>query len=324
MSHNNGVFLKYMEKIVSNVDSLKMQMHSLGSENPIVCFRGESKDYGETKLMPSLFRINNGVYLDKELIELLCDYDIPNSLEESLLSKSIAGQHFVATSRLLDITFSILPALFFATDNFTERGYVYSFVFPESFSPNSEYINSYYDKIVNQKFIPYSKDFKVITHSYNNERIKLQSGGFLLFSGKTFNKIPEEYYNKPIIIEPKDKMIIRDELSKYFNITEATIFPEKDKRKSIIENRLSDVTMLSSGDDKEHKLIELEYYLRRIEFETMLKLRNKISTMDLKRFLRNEKSNLKKYLDKNFDIQEEREKVEKRMLQKFKLIEKRI
>lgn len=323
MSNKGSVTLDYINKAMHNINILRKQMKVVNSEESIVCFRGESQDYGKTKLMPSLFRINEGYMQDKGLIELLSDYGIPNSLDESLLSKSIAGQHFVSTSRLLDITFSVLPSLYFASENFKEDGYVYSFVFPESFSPNSEYLNFYYNRIVEQDFFPFSRDFKVITHSYNNERIKLQSGGFLLFSGNTFNKVPEDYYNEPIKIKAKDKEIIREELAKYFNITEATIYPEKDKRKIVIEKRLKSKIGSRNLRSKDYVKEEFDYYLRRIKFEISVKISKEISSIDVKRFLRTERANVIKYIERNFKNEEFLEK-EKYINIQFKLMEKNI
>ncbi|WP_062532827.1 FRG domain-containing protein [Jeotgalibaca dankookensis] len=317
MSENEVVILKYINKVIENIDTLKKQVFKFSNDDPIICFRGESRDYGETKLTPSLFRISNGAYLDVDLINLLSDYDIPNSLEKSLLAKTISGQHYVQTSRLLDITFNMLPSLYFATEDYDVDGYIYSFVFPESFSPNSEYLNFYYDKIVNQEFFPRQNDFKVITHSYSNERIKSQNGGFILFSGTNFNEIPEEYYNKPILIEAKEKEKIRNELETYFNITESTIYPEKDKRKSIIEKKLSNATYKPKIKNEEYRRIELNYYLRRISFEINLKASNSTPKKELLRILRSEKNSIENYIEKNMI-----DDWEKEVDFKFKLLER--
>lgn len=309
--------LYYMEKIMKNVDIKKELINDNNSTKPLVCFRGESIDYGDTKLMPSLFRNDSGILLEKELIELLSDYDIPQSKDNTKLSKTIAGQHFLQISRLLDITFSILPALYFASDNQEDDGFVYTFVFPESFSPNSDYLNHYYDSLVANEFFPYSKDFKVITHSYNNERLKMQSGGFILFGGEAFSKIPEEYYCEPTRILAEDKVTIRAQLSKYFNLNESTIFPEKDKRKDPIMERLSYIKRNRSnkGDFLD---VELEYCFRRIEFETSLKQEDPKKIL---RFLRKEKANLFTYIDKNYKSESEKYKKRKIIEDKFTIIE---
>lgn len=313
--------LEYIKKIMNNVDSQKRRIGRNAHNDLLVCFRGESEDYKETKLMPSLFRNKAGILLEKELIELLSDYEIPESKDISKLSKSIAGQHFVQTSRLLDITFSILPALYFASSNTNEDGYVYSFVFPESFSPNSDYLNYYYDKLVEGHFIPYSKDFKVITHSYNNERLKMQSGGFILFAGKTFTKIPKEYYSAPTKILAEDKEMIRNELSKYFNMNEATLFPKKDKRKEPIINRLSNIKRNKFKPD-DYIDMELAYSCRRIEFEINMKnSTTEVTPKQILRFLRKEKASLMDYIENNYDLDDEKKSKRKDIEQRFTIME---
>lgn len=309
--------LYYLEKIMKSVDVQKKLIDGSIHSKPLVCFRGESEDYGTTKLMPSLFRSDSGILLEKELIELLSDYDIPESKDNTKLSKTIAGQHFLQISRLLDISFSILPALYFASDNNEKDGFVYTFIFPESFSPNSDYLNHYYDSLVADDFVPYSKDFKVITHSYNNERLKMQSGGFILFGGEAFSKIPKEYHCEPTKILAQDKKMIRAQLSKYFNLNESTIFPEKDKRKDPIMDRLSYIRRNKSNVG-EFIDIELEYSCRRIEFETSLK---KDEPKKILRFLRKEKANLFSYIEKNYKTDEERNRKQKIVENKFTIIE---
>ncbi|WP_393968645.1 MULTISPECIES: FRG domain-containing protein [Enterococcus] len=292
--------LDYIDKIIENIEKQKSIIPKKFLKNPIVCFRGESADYGSTKLMPSLFRQTSGISMERELIELFSDYEISDLKDTTGLAKSIAGQHYVQTSRLLDITFSILPALYFASDNENEDGYIYSFIFPEVFSPHSSYLNNYYDNMVAGKIVPSAKDFKVISHSYNNERLKMQSGGFILFSGETFSRIPKEYYLEPVLIEKSDKKKIRDNLKIYFNINESTLFPEKDKRKSSIDSRLSSMqknTVLL----QDYRESELEYFYRRIEFEVEMKKKlGNESVKDIRRFLRKEKLNIVNFINENY------------------------
>lgn len=306
-----SIISKYINEILEKVDEKKELIKQFPEmSEAIICFRGESENYAETKLMPSLFRNTSGILLEPELIELLSDYEIPDAKDATNLSKSIAGQHFVQTSRLLDITFSILPALYFASDINNKSGYIYSFIFPESVSPNSNYLNHYYDSIVNKEFTPYSKDFKVITHSYSNERIRMQSGGFILFSGEYFNKIPQEYYVACIEIPAIDKKLIRTELSEYFNLNESTLFPEKDRRRTPIINRLS-TSKRHATDLDDYVNTELDYYLRRIKFELSLKSLSDQDSISLRRFLRKEKGNILNYVDENYSSEKLDEVIQK-------------
>lgn len=318
-----GYVTDYINKAMERVDDLKKEIAATGIENDLVCFRGECEDYGETKLMPTLFREKSRVLKDNELIELLCDYDIPNSDHDNSLSKVIMGQHYIEISRLLDVTFNILTALYFACDKIEEDGFIYCFVFPESFSPNSYYLQQHYNKIVEGKFKPYSRDFKVITHSHNNERIKLQSGGFILFSGNTFTKIPKEYYGEPVKIDKVDKSEVRKELHVLFNVNESSLFPEKDKRKDIIKAKLGK----SAGNvfaESKHLRSELNYYLRRVESEVIIKKNKKEEdSIAIRRFMRKEKSDIINFIKENFPIEKEYEMIEE-IENEFRIIEKGI
>lgn len=293
--------LYYIDKIIDNIEKQKSIIPKRFLKNPIVCFRGESADYGSTKLMPSLFRQTSGISMERELIELFSDYEISDLKDTTGLAKSIAGQHYVQTSRLLDVTFSILPALYFASENEDEDGYIYSFIFPEVFSPHSSYLNNYYDNMVAGKIVPSAKDFKVISHSYNNERLKMQSGGFILFSGENFSRIPKEYYSDPVRIKCTDKKEVRDNLNNFFNLNESTLFPEKDKRKSSIDSRLASMEKSSSSLKEDYRDSELAYFCRKIEFEVEIKKRTGSDCVkNIRRFIRKEKTSIISFIDKNY------------------------
>ena len=64
--------------------------------------------------MPSLFRNPSFVAKERYLFELLGDYNIIGTEKKRYIEKSIEAQHYISISRNLDITFSILPALYFA------------------------------------------------------------------------------------------------------------------------------------------------------------------------------------------------------------------
>lgn len=323
-NHLTNKTLYYIDQIMKNVEAQKKRMKGQMYKDSIVCFRGEHKYFGQTKLCPSLFREEKSLQYEKGLLDLLSDYGVADETNVSNLSKAMAGQHFIQTSRLLDVTFSILPALYFASyeenlndiNDENKYGYVYSFVFPESFSPNSDYLNNCYDKIVEGNFSPYARDFKVITHSYDNERVRMQNGGFILFTGEVFSKIPNEYYCPPVKILKDDKKAIREELSEFFNIDESTLFPEKDKRRGVIHRELPKTNKHKNRLEK-YIDIELEYSLRRIEYEVTVKVNHTDeTTKNIHRFLRKEKESLFGYTDKNF-------LTEKDKLEKKKIIEHR-
>ena len=105
------ILQKIIEKIYSKIEEFEDKDDN---QEFTFCFRGEAEDYKATKLTPTLFREKKigGSIPDKELINLITDYKIVDDKNLNPLSKAIEGQHFLALSRLLDITFSILPSIF--------------------------------------------------------------------------------------------------------------------------------------------------------------------------------------------------------------------
>lgn len=302
-----------IREIYEEIDNLKK---SLDEDEYIYCFRGESADYGATKLTPTLFRnkITEGALPDRELINLIADYQISDPNITSNLARAIEGQHFIALSRLLDISFSIIPALYFAcSDNGKKDGYVYIFRFPTAFSPSSSYINTYYDKMITGQIIPYGNNFKVLSHMQSNERIKSQSGGFILFPGDEAIQIPDLYYSK-ILVHADEKENILSELDLYFGMNESIVYPQKDSKRNLILKKLNLISKeLNVFESKEYfYAIEIEEAIERIRFEiTTLLMKKTDKTFNkehLLRVIRKEKHELFDYLmklslsDNDFDI----------------------
>lgn len=288
-----------IKEIYAEIEKLRI---SSGEGEYIYCFRGESADYKETKLIPTLFRDSRveGKLPDRELINLITDYQIADATITSNLSKAIEGQHFLVLSRLLDITFSIMPALYFAcSGNYNEDGYIYIFRFPTVFSPSSTYINFFYDGLISGEIEPYFNNFKVLTHTQSNERIKSQSGGFILFPGKTAIPIPERYYLKLKVSKEKKKDVL-NELDLYFGINEAFIYPEKDKKRELISKKISMISKESNcvNTDALFYKIEIEEALERIQFELRVMLNEGKSKKEQLRLIRKEERDILEYLDR--------------------------
>lgn len=199
--------------------------------DPLIAYRGEPKDYGETKLMPSLFRESGYIEKERYLFDLLVDHGIVSS-GASNVEKAIEAQHYAGVRRMLDISFDALVALFFARDNTgalgDEDGQLYVFAFPASYSPHSQYADSSYSDIFFGKSFSYFRNFKVFSHSCTNDRITAQKGGFIFFPGREFCPINMCYY-ATIAISKQEKQDIRKALDKLFQVNEAALFPEKDK-----------------------------------------------------------------------------------------------
>ena len=320
--------VKLIDEMYKMIQELKSPFLNQES-NFTYCFRGEGADYGETKLMPTLFRtyLARERKIDKELLNLISDYNISEPDRLKPLSKAIEGQHFIELSRLLDVTFSILPALFFACNSNKEKdGFVYIFQFPKTYSPSSSYINEYYEKIIENEIIPYYQNFKVLSHVQSNERIKLQSGGFILFPGDRIKPIPESYYRK-ICINKDDKKIILEELDNFFNINMSTIYPEKDKKKDLINKRLSLMKENLQIKNKNNIFyeFEIEDALNRINFEISFLLNeNQKQKVEILRILRKEEVELVKYIDEiklinlaNNEINEYKDNLKNSVIKEF-------
>ncbi|MDM5452152.1 FRG domain-containing protein [Peribacillus simplex] len=279
-------------KLLNRVEQITRELRTslkVSEENSIIAFRGEPQDYGETKLLPSLYRKKLSVIQEKKLFELLKDYNVIGNEEMSNLQKAIAAQHYLATSRLLDISFNVLVAIYFATssnEEYKEKrdGYLYIFCLPQYFSPSSKYIEQYYDNMLlenNRQFI-LKKNFKVITHGYFNERVKLQRGGFIFFPASNITRIPECFYKK-VKIHHEAKKIIRKQLTEFFSIYESSIFPEKDKTSEVIfegvDKKNKDYNSVHSINFEreiyfDNLKYELDYYsLNKNKTETMRILR---------------------------------------------------
>lgn len=289
------ILSNYLKKVEEEVDSLIEGHKKVTNTNCLIAFRGENKDYEETKLMPSLFRNENYIEKEKYLFELLDDYGFIQPNQKRNIEKAIEAQHYIAISRMLDITFNLFVAIFFACKgNENENGIIYIFCFPEHYSPHSQYIEEFYTHILNDKNISYSSNFKVISHSHSNNRIKAQNGGFIFFTGKEFRPIPNVYYKK-VIIEKNDKRKIFKELDLIFNMNESTIFPEKEKIIQVVKQKFE------QGVYKKRLITiegEVDSYFERIDYELSMNCYG--DNIDLLRYLRKEKSDLLYYISQNY------------------------
>lgn len=277
----SGCLPAYITQIKEKVAELSSRHRAFLKTEPLIAFRGESNDYGDTKLTPSLFRDSSYVAKESHLFELFCDYNIVDP-KASNIEKAIETQHYASISRMLDISFDVLVALYFACAHPDEHdGYVYVFAFPEHYSPHSKYIEEFYTNVLEGKHIAYSRNFKVFSHSFTNDRIKAQKGGFIFFPGKEFHPINDCYYER-ILISKNHKREILEDLEALFQITKATLFPEKDKVAEIITNKFKGNIYTTKSVSLEN---EIESFFSRIDYELKI-LHLKGKTADKKRVMR--------------------------------------
>lgn len=105
--NKGGCLSEYIAKIKQKVTELSLRHRAFLKTDPLIAFRGESNDYGDTKLTPSLFRDNSYVAKEAHLFELFCDYSIVDS-RASNIEKAIETQHYASISRMLDISLGFL------------------------------------------------------------------------------------------------------------------------------------------------------------------------------------------------------------------------
>lgn len=289
----------YLSEILDNITKIKEEHNRVYDSNLLIAYRGESRNYGKTKLMPSLFRNSTYVSKEKYLFELFSDYElIPH--ESRYIDKAIETQHYVTISRMLDITFSAIVSIYFACiDDKDEDGFIYIFGFPKHYSPHSNYVEDFYKNILNDKGnIAYFKNFKVFSHSYSNDRIKAQSGGFIFFPGESFHPLNDIYYHK-VMINKEDKDSLIEDIGILFQINEAKLFPEKEKITKIIKQKFIEGNYLDRKVTLEN---EIDACLDKIDYE--INLLKQEDSLNIKRYLRKEKSDLIYYVKESTAVKD--------------------
>lgn len=259
--------IKSLDKYISVVSKY---MEKYKNDNKIVVFRGEANDYGESACVPNIFRKNILTYnpkFEKNLFDEMTANDL--TIGNNYLEKAISAQHDGFPSRLLDVTYNCLVALYFACtphynkpedslDN--EDGRVFLFVIEKMFCPTGENIVDNYNEIVKRSedsFIKnqiFGKNHKLIDHIKTNKRIIAQQGAFILFQGDEYEPIPKRLC-KTIIIDRKAKRDLRTQLSSLFGIDTGSIYPQAENFVSKMIHRSSYVDNSEFSFENELKMI---------------------------------------------------------------------
>ena len=255
------------------------------TNHSVVVFRGEAKVY-DAPCQPNIFRTQlaqSDQFFEKNLFEEMFANHLTNG--KTYLEMAIDAQHGGFPSRLLDVTYNCLAALYFAvTPYYTEKetsgdgedGMVYVFFLEDLYCPTGNNINEAYDACINHKTEWFSgqelfqKNHKLIDHIKKNPRIIAQQGAFILFQGERLSSFPRYRY-EAIRIDKDAKARLRNDLRLYFGIHTGSIYPEEFNLVSEMIRKSERVSSKPFSLDSELKLIFhnikrlMEYYLNKLE-----------------------------------------------------------
>ena len=210
-----------------------------GDDQHFYVYRGEPQKY-PIPCRPGLFRkvvLADNPFFEKNLFDTMRQNKLSES--SSYLNNAIDAQHGEFPSRLLDVSYNCLTALYFAVtpyyhldeDAYDDKdGWVFIFFLDEIFSPSAQNTNQNYEAIIErkEKWLQeplLGKNFKFIDHTKLNNRIVAQQGAFLLFQVDLAEELPQSMYYG-IRIPGKAKPTLRRELKQMFGIHTGSIYPE--------------------------------------------------------------------------------------------------
>lgn len=242
----------------------------------ITVYRGEPDVY-DHPCRPGIFRkdvLKGSRFFEKNLFDAMRQNKLTG--EKRYLDNAIDAQHGEFPSRLLDVSYNCLIALYFAvtpyyhfdeTDMDNKDGMVYLFFIDEIFSPSAKNTNDNYKAIINRDQEWYQcnalfwNNHKFIDHTKLNSRIIAQQGAFILFPGEEPEDLPEYMYCG-IRIPKEAKSLIRQELNQLFGIHTGSVYPE-------IINLVKELSGKSKRINTEEFTCEneLAYVLRQLEKE---------------------------------------------------------
>lgn len=206
----------------------------------LLVYRGEPEIY-DKPCRPNIFRknvLNGNRFFEKNLFDTMRQNKLTG--EKRYLDNAIDAQHGEFPSRLLDVSYNCLVALYFAVtpyyhqeETFLDKkdGMVYLFFIDKIFSPSAGNTNDSYETIINRDQEWYLNNtifwnnHKFIDHAKLNSRIIAQQGAFILFPGEEPESLPEYMYCG-VRIPGEAKAVIRQELNLLFGIHTGSIYPE--------------------------------------------------------------------------------------------------
>lgn len=258
------------------ISRVRKYIESREGEDYLFVYRGEPQYY-TTSCRANIFRrgvMDGNPFFEKSLFDAMRQNRLTG--EKRYLDNAIDAQHGEFPSRLLDVSYNCLTALYFAVTPYYrkaensldhEDGMVFIFFVDEIFSPSARNTNDNYDAIINRDRewhrdkIIFEKNHKFIDHTKLNNRIIAQQGAFILFQGNDAADLPA-WMTYGIRIPKETKPLIRKELKQFFGIHTGTIYPE-------IMNLVEDISNKSRKLNTEEFSCyhELRYAVRLLEKE---------------------------------------------------------
>ena len=242
--------LKTVDSVSTYIENLRILQKEWCDDNWFMVYRGETEEYS-TPCIPTIYRgfaLKQKPSYEINMFMAMRQVDISES--EDYLHNAIDAQHDGFPSRLLDVTYNSLIALYFAVtpyyykdENSTDNkdGIVYVLKYKEAYSPEAKNTKTIYENalrgkefISNEHFLSYHHI--LIDHCKQNKRIIAQQGAFVLFTGES--PIPIPYYQMcGIRIPQKAKARIRNELRYMFGIYTGSVYPEVELMQEEIKSR---------------------------------------------------------------------------------------
>ncbi len=232
------------DRIIKNVQDYLEAIQDINEryrkedESGIIVYRGEPVTY-PTYAMPGIFRepyLKKDSYFERNLLEELKANKLTNG--ESYLEIAIDSQHGGFPSRLLDVSYNCLVALYFAVVSVPERredegkedGRVIVYKLNKAYCPKATNVKENYKTILDnpndiRNSGVFSINHKLVDHIKLNNRIIAQQGALIYFQGLTWQPIPEYMYEK-LTIDSNSKTTIEKQLEQYFGINTSFIYPE--------------------------------------------------------------------------------------------------
>lgn len=236
---------EYICRVKKYIECRRQRIGARRMEEITCVYRGEAENY-PTPCMPKLFRENTlgeVPCFEQNLIYTLRQKTVSGNLakdREPLLYTAMEVQHCEMTSRLLDVTYNCLAALYFAVTPYYHSdpsaldkvdGVVYLFFVDQIYSPCAPNIQEQYEASIKKDHAWYEdkeifkRNHKFIDHLDQNHRIIAQQGAFLLFPGSEPEPIPDAMFCS-ILIPAEAKARMRQELDQLFGINTGSIYPE--------------------------------------------------------------------------------------------------